>query len=99
MDDFDLIKVREFLNILFNETDDIHISGSKNKLIISVTTSTGRKVFKPKVPFNVKNNGTLGWFDEELNLCLLPMRDNKYELRNGCNRNKSIRPLHAIFND
>ena len=99
MDEFDLVKVQKFLSILFNETDDIHISGGKNKLNVVVTAATGRKVYKPNVPFNVKNNGTLGWFDEELNLCLLPIKDNRYELRNGCNRNKSIRPLHATFDD
>ena len=97
MQEFNLDKVNKFLTILFNETDDIHMTTESNRTVLTVTTSLGHKVYKPKVPFNIKSNGTLGWYDSELNLCLLPIKDNKYLLRKGCGKSKPIRSLHIVF--
>jgi len=95
--EFDLNKVVKFLGMLFSESDDFNITLDKNVLIIKITSNLGKVITKANVPVNVKNNDILGWYCDEVNLCLLPIRDNKFMLRNGCGKNKTIRSLHTVF--
>ena len=94
---FDLTDVNKFLDRLFNRNDSFKITLDKNVLIITVTNSLGKPITKARVPVNIKNNDILGWYCEDSGFCLLPIRDKKFMLKNGCGKNKAIRPLHATF--
>ena len=91
--------VYEFLGKLFNVTDKITTSMGNNAIRIKITNSIGRKVSKAKLAVNIKDRSTLGWYDEVLDLCLIPVNGNEFILKKGCASNKPIRPLEATFVD
>jgi len=94
---YDTKKVDEFLTLVFKDTDDIRITPDNNILILDVENEAGRRLRKARVPVNIKDRNLLGWFSDEHNLCLLPLKNGKFILKTGCSKNKAIRPLTATF--
>jgi len=94
---FDLDEVVSFLSLLFKTSNKVSIKVDGNILNIGMKDSTGRMVKKAVIPVNIKSHDTLGWYCEESELCLLPLRNGDYILKNGCGNNKQIRPLKTVF--
>jgi len=94
---FNKSDVGNFLSLLFKDSDNIDIVVDNIVLILDITTSMGRKVKKANLPVNIKNNDILGWYCEDYDLCLLPLRNGKFMLKQSCGKNKHIRSLRADF--
>ena len=94
---FDKEGVSNFLSLLFKDSDIIDIEIDNVVLILTITSVTGKKIRKANVPVNIKNNDILGWYCEDYDLCLLPLRNGKFMLKKGCGKNKHIRSLKTIF--
>ena len=99
VNNFNMEKVYAFLGKLFKESDKVSIINMGTSLNIKLTSHNGRKITKANVAVNIKDRSVLGWYDEELDLCLIPVRDGGFTLNNGCCSNKPIRPLLATFID
>ena len=89
---YDYEKVKDFLSIVFTNNEDVELSVENNVIIVSVTIN-GKQVTRSKLPVNIKDRDTLGWHSDEHNLCLLPLKNGKFIMKVGCNKNRAIRSL------
>jgi len=96
---YDMNKVGSFLNILFDNDVTIDVKPSNNILLLDVKNSSGVSLKKADLPVNIKDRDSLGWYSSDHNLCLLPLKNGKFLLKIGCNKNKPIRPITATFVD
>jgi len=97
---YDLKDIEKFLSRLFRgkDLDRVEIVPEEQVLRISAFDSLGNLIKKPLCPPNIKEGTVLSYYFEDKNLCLKPLRDNRFILRKGCSHKKTVRPLFSLEN-
>lgn len=96
---YNMDDVKELLDKLFRKPyyKEYNISVENEVLVLEVTDDNFNTISKIDVFPNVKNNRSLGYFDTKVNLCVLPISNDRFIIKKGCNKNIPIRPLFAKF--
>ena len=93
--EYDLYAIKRLLTKLHKNVDitKINIVVDNNVLKYTLKDDLDNiKTFTVKPP-NVKYKSKLSYYCADLNLCIIPVNKVSYIIKNGCNRNKPIRPL------
>lgn len=94
---FKIIDIKKSLIKLFDleNTNRVTLNIDYGRVICTITDIYKEPFNRTKVPYNIKNRTTLGHFDENFNLMILPIENNNLSIRKKTGTNKPIRPLYG----
>lgn len=95
---FDIEVIKRLIVSLFKKIyiNEVNITLYKDEFYFYVTDIGNRKTNRTVYPYNIKNKSTLGYYCSNVNIMLMPIKNNSFRGRFGIGTNKPIRNLFDI---